>query len=167
MELCSASLDQCFLVERDPKKYKGPLPPDAEVLLQLAKGLEYIHSKSLVHRDIKPENIMISAEKEPVLIKWSDFGLCKPVNQRGTFSISGIKGTQYWMAPEILGLEEQQSSSSRRNGDSEKPRGTVRSDTYALGLVFFTFLTNGLHLFGSKNLIPSNVMRGKPTNLSS
>jgi serine/threonine protein kinase len=43
-----------------------------------------------------------------------------------------------------------------------KARGTTRSDIFALGLVFFTFLTNGLHLFGSKNLITANVMRGKP-----
>ncbi len=164
MELCSASLDQCFLVEKDPKKYKGPLPSDVEVLLQLAKGLEHIHSKNLVHGDIKPENIMISAT-EPVLVKWSDFGLCKPVNQRGSFSLSGIKGTQYWMAPEILSLQEQYSS-NKKDEDSNK-RGTIRSDIFALGLVFFNFLTNGLHLFGSKNLILTNVMRGKPTNLSS
>jgi serine/threonine protein kinase len=66
----------------------------------MAKGLQYIHSMNLVHRDIKPENMMISIT-QPVLIKLADFGLCKPVNQRGTFSISGIKGTQYWMVLKI------------------------------------------------------------------
>lgn len=89
LELCSASLDQCFLTDRDPKKYKGPLPSDVEVVLQLAKGLEYIHSKKMVHRNIKPENVMISATN-PVLIKWSDFGLCKPVSHKGTFSMNGL-----------------------------------------------------------------------------
>ena len=32
------------------------------ILLHLAKGLEYIHSKSLVHLDVKPENIFISLD---------------------------------------------------------------------------------------------------------
>ena len=32
------------------------------ILLHLAKGLQYIHSKMLVHLDIKPENIFISLE---------------------------------------------------------------------------------------------------------
>ena len=32
------------------------------ILLHLAKGLQYIHSKLLVHLDIKPENIFISLE---------------------------------------------------------------------------------------------------------
>lgn len=96
MELCAASLDQCYLPDKDIKKYKGALPSDEQVLLQMAEGLNYIHSMNLVHRDIKPENILISMS-EPVLIKLADFSLCKPVNQRGTFSLSGIKGTQYWM----------------------------------------------------------------------
>merc|ERR1719300_752356 len=30
------------------------------IILQVLKGLQYIHSKNLVHLDIKPENIFIS-----------------------------------------------------------------------------------------------------------
>ncbi|EFX66697.1 hypothetical protein DAPPUDRAFT_331836 [Daphnia pulex] len=36
LELCDASLDRLFLLEDDPKKYRGPMPPETEVLLQLA-----------------------------------------------------------------------------------------------------------------------------------
>ena len=32
------------------------------ILLHLAKGLDYIHSKLLVHLDVKPENIFISLD---------------------------------------------------------------------------------------------------------
>ncbi|KAK4004994.1 Uncharacterized protein APZ42_016109 [Daphnia magna] len=163
LELCAASLDQCCLADRDSRKYKGFLPPDHEVLLQLANGLEYIHSRKLLHRDIKPENVLISLT-EPALVKWSDFGLCKPLSKKEAMAINGIKATHYWTAPEILDLENQHPSSS--DPDGLRGRGTVSSDIYALGLVFFSFLTNGLHLFGSKNLIIPNIMRGKSVNLS-
>lgn len=140
------------------------MPNDQQVLLQLTEGLEYIHSKLLVHRDIKPENILIS-KTDPVLIKWADFGLCKPassINSRSTVSLSGIKGSQFWTAPEILALVDQPS----KDVDGHES-GTIQSDIFSLGLVFFNFLTNGQHLFGTRNLITANIMRGKPVQLSS
>lgn len=164
LELCTASLDQCYLPEKDPRKYKGLLPPEHEVFLQMSEGLAFIHSKLMVHRSIKPENVLIS-NTVPVLLKWSDFGLCKQANVRGTFPLSGIKEAQYWTAPEILCLMEEQQNFKAK--DTEKKHGTIKSDVFALGLVFFTFLTNGLHMFGSKNLIVTNVLRGKATNLNS
>ena len=167
LELCSASLDQCFLKDNDPKKYKGSLPSEAQVLYQLANGLNYIHSKKLIHREIKPENVLISAE-EPVLVKWSDFGLSKTASAYSrngpSMTSAGIKGTQYWMAPEVLSLENNQSASG---SDADVASGTEASDVFSTGCVFFSYLMNGLHLFGSKNLIVANIMRGKPTNLNS
>jgi serine/threonine protein kinase len=60
LELCDASLDRLFLNENDPKKYRGPMPTETDVLLQLAKGLMYIHQMKYVHRDIKPSNALIA-----------------------------------------------------------------------------------------------------------
>ncbi|KZR96588.1 Uncharacterized protein APZ42_008992, partial [Daphnia magna] len=92
LELCDASLDQLFLGSDDPRKYNGPMPPDIVVFLQLALGLEYIHSNQLIHRDIKPANILISVRStdrsDEVTIKWADFGLSRAVNERGTFTLS-------------------------------------------------------------------------------
>ncbi|XP_045027701.1 serine/threonine-protein kinase/endoribonuclease IRE2 [Daphnia magna] len=147
LELCDASLDQLFLGSDDPRKYKGPMPPDIVVFLQLALGLEYIHSNQLIHRDIKPANILISVRStdrsDEVTIKWADFGLSRPVNERGTFTLSGIKGTAKWRAPESLKLLE-----NAQEGD--EPRGTVQSDVFVLCLVFGYLLLKGDHLYGSK-----------------
>jgi protein kinase len=44
------------------KDRKYPLP-DAQIrsiVLQIIKGMQYIHKEGYIHRDIKPENILIS-----------------------------------------------------------------------------------------------------------
>ncbi|XP_046638443.1 serine/threonine-protein kinase/endoribonuclease IRE2-like isoform X2 [Daphnia pulicaria] len=163
LELCDASLDQLFLKKDDPKKYRGPMPPETEVLLQLAKGLEYIHQRGLVHRDIKPQNVLIweNPNKNQVLMKWADFGFSKQVNERGSFTISGVRGTYDYSAPEILKLLDEVSST----GNEVQKRGTVQSDVFAEGLVFGYSISGGVHPFGStSHQIQINLRTNKSAN---
>ncbi|XP_057381342.1 serine/threonine-protein kinase/endoribonuclease IRE2-like isoform X2 [Daphnia carinata] len=162
LELCAASLDKAFLGRGNDKKYNGPLPPHIDMFLQLAAGLEYIHSMNFIHRDIKPQNILISVrndgQKEEITIKWADFGLTKPVSERGTFDISEICGTDGWFAPEILRMCE------KRNIDS---RGNVKSDVFVLALVFGYLLLKGKHLYGSNvTQIDRNILKNAPVNMT-
>ncbi|XP_045035390.1 calcium-dependent protein kinase 1-like [Daphnia magna] len=98
LELCEASLDKLFLKSDNPKRYNGAMPRRVDVFLQLALGLEHIHSQGFTHRDVKPQNILISKGHDNVdgiTIKWADFGLSTTVNKRGTYTIrSTIKGTE-------------------------------------------------------------------------
>jgi serine/threonine protein kinase len=164
--LCDASLDRLFLNENDPKKYRGPMPPDTDVLIQLAKGLEYIHQMGLVHRDIKPENVLISLDSTTrrVVMKWADFGLSKQVNERGTFTMTGVRGTYVYFAPELLKYLDEVSS----NVNQIKKRGTVQSDVFAEGLVFGYFISGGVHPFGTtSHQIQINLRTNKSANLPS
>ena len=125
------------------------MPPKQEVFLQLAKGLEYIHEMKLVHRDIKPGNVLIFIDpgNQQVVMKWGDFGLSKQVNERGTFTVSEVKGTYNYCAPEILKLMDEGNS----NGNDERKRGTVKSDVFAEGLVFGYLVNDGVHPFGASD----------------
>jgi serine/threonine protein kinase len=119
----------------------------------MASGLEYVHSKHLVHRDIKPENILISMPDEDgnIQMKIADFGLCKRTSAEGTYSLSGIKGTVNFLAPEILNLE---------NTDLTTERGSSSSDVFSLGCTYFYFLSKGKHPFGESFAIASNISDG-------
>ena len=135
-------------------------------MYQLAIGLEHIHEQGLVHRDLKPENVLIwvSPKNGEVLMKWADFGLSKSVNERGTFSMSGVKGTMEWLAPELMKLLDD----TKENEQSEsevRQRGTVKSDVFAEGLTFGYYLLGGLHLFGSRFQINPNILSNKLVNL--
>ena len=147
LELCAATLhDYC------KGKYKGPMPGRIEALIQMSEGLLYIHSKRLVHRDIKPDNILISYTI-PVLLKLGDFGLSKPTDSRGNYSLtSGVKGSENWVAPELL---------ESIKSDKQRNKASFVSDIFALGCVLFYFLVF-FHPFGYGTWIATNIANDRP-----
>ena len=148
MLLCTGTIqDYC------DGKYNGPLPPERTALFQLADGLQYVHEQSFLHRNIKPDNILIScpSDNSPVHLKISDFRLCKRFDQKGVTMSSVIQGTCRWFAPELLPF-----LGDNQFGEKESPE----SDIFALGCVFYFFLTKGVHPFGMKaHLVMSRISR--------
>ena len=158
LEFCAASLDQLFLNKQNYKGFK--LPHHLTVIFHLASGLSYIHSKGLFHRDIKPSNVLIFVDSTTGLVtmKWADFGLSKFVNERGTCTLSEIRGTKYYYAPESL----------RSLENNENPgRGTIKSDVFAFALVIGYLLLDGQHLYGSNFNIINKIMNKSPVNMGS
>ncbi len=140
------------------------MPAKIEVIKQLAEGLEYIHQMKLIHRDINPQNVLIwvnPSQTDQVLMKWGGFGLSKGVNERGTCSMSGIRGTYNWLAPETMRLLEEEATKFVQQ------RGTIQSDVFAEGLVFGYYLLGGTHLYGSRYQIQYNIIKNAPVNLPS
>ena len=163
LELCDASLDQLFLkdgISEDLEKYKGPIPTQEQVVFQLARGLIFIHNNDIVHRDIKPENVLIVSSPNGPILKWADFGLSRTVNLNGSYTMSGVKGTRKWMAPELLELDDEDSKLQNEH------RGTILSDVFSAGCLFFYCLTRGTHPFGSRSSdIVDNIKHLKATNI--
>src|SRR5271165_5980819 len=117
----------------------GRLPPDKalEIARKLCAGLAAAHDKGVLHRDLKPANIMIDGRGQ-VLI--ADFGLAALAGQLEGAHVQD--GTPAYMAPEQLAGKEV----------------SVRSDLYALGLVFHEMFT-GKQAFesGAKRSTPATV----------
>lgn len=77
---------------------------------QILAGLQYLHNNSIVHRDIKGGNILVD---DSGTVKLADFGASTTLNDfNKTQETTTIKGTPYFMAPEVLS-----SSKYGRKGD--------------------------------------------------
>ncbi|CAK9157533.1 unnamed protein product [Ilex paraguariensis] len=74
-----------------------PLQKLVTLALDIARGMEYIHSQGVIHRDLKPENILINQEFQ---LKIADFGIaCEEVYYD---LLADDPGTYRWMAPEMI-----------------------------------------------------------------
>ncbi|XVF61125.1 hypothetical protein PTKIN_Ptkin08bG0103900 [Pterospermum kingtungense] len=73
----------------------------------ILSGLAYLHSTKTIHRDIKGANLLVDASG---VVKLADFGMSKHLTgQRADLS---LKGSPYWMAPELMQVVMQKDNSS-------------------------------------------------------
>lgn len=157
MELCEGTLgDYCR------GKYTGPVPRDPEALFQMTSGLAYIHSKGFVHRDLKADNVLIrKSGDEAIQLKLSDFGVSKPDRSLSQVKLSGLKGTRHFYSAELLKLADEESGLAFVKGAFN-----TASDVFALGCLFYCFLTKGKHPFTDHRphhglYITVNILEGK------
>ena len=100
-----------------------------EMMVQISKGVEYLHSNNVIHRDIKPGNILVSSES-PFLLKLTDFDVSKCLDPDVETSVmSSNVGTLCFKAPEFFQRNIQGKISYHRN-----------VDVYACGLTFLALL---------------------------
>jgi serine/threonine protein kinase len=86
-------------------KTSMPLEELVNIMLDVAKGLEYLHGQEqpIIHRDVCPKNILLD-KRNPASIraKIADIGLARIMgDMRKEFS--PVPGTQAYMAPETYG----------------------------------------------------------------
>lgn len=74
-----------------------PLEKLIAIALDIARGMEYIHSQGIIHRDLKPENILVNKDFH---MKIADFGIA--CEEAYCDTLADDPGTYRWMAPEMI-----------------------------------------------------------------
>ncbi|KAL2524195.1 Protein kinase superfamily protein [Abeliophyllum distichum] len=96
-----------------------PLQKLITLALDIARGMEYIHSQGVIHRDLKPENILIN---EDFRLKVADFGIA--CEEAYCDLLADDPGTYRWMAPEMI----------------RKKHYGRKVDVYGFGLILWEFV---------------------------
>ena len=89
-------------------------------IIQLIRGLQYLHSHRIIHRDLKLGNLFLNDKME---LKIGDFGLATKLDYDGEKKKT-ICGTPNYIAPEVI----------------SKLGHSYAVDTWAIGIIIFTLL---------------------------
>ena len=98
------SLADCIRGRDEPDEHVK-----AKLMLDAAKGLEYLHSNGILHRDIKPDNVLVFSLDGVVEVngKLTDFGSSRNINLLMTnMTFTKGVGTPVYMAPEVINKEK-------------------------------------------------------------
>mmetsp|Transcript_17987 Transcript_17987/g.12924 ORF Transcript_17987/g.12924 Transcript_17987/m.12924 type:complete len:133 (+) Transcript_17987:301-699(+) len=70
----------------------------SETIRPIVDCIKYCHDIGLIHRDLKPENLLYETTEEKSIIKVSDFGVARFVNNELATTACG---TPSYLAPEM------------------------------------------------------------------
>src|SRR6266496_3647184 len=104
-----------------------------QLMVKVARAVEYAHGQGILHRDLKPGNILLDGRGEPLV---SDFGLAKwlDANKDITKSLTTF-GTPGYTAPE--------------QAEGAAADLTPAADVYSLGAILFELLAGRPPFLGS------------------
>jgi len=107
------------------KRLRGPVASDMALkwLGDVARALDFAHSRLVLHRDVKPANVLLDDTGKALL---TDFGIAKSVGGETQLTTAGsLIGTPLFMSPELIRGE----------------RITGRADQYALAVIGYVALS--------------------------
>jgi serine/threonine protein kinase len=140
MELCNLNLSD-YIHGQGSNSFRTSMDeavPDSmretwKIMIDIARGVEFLHSHGSVHRDLKPANgsIFLKAmliwfsvllSREASVWKIADFGCTTTSTVNGVASTKSMRGTPCYRAPELI---------------SPRPIYSTKADIWSLGCILY------------------------------
>lgn len=116
------------------KAQEGKAMDEAQIWkwsIQVAVGLQHMHSRHVLHRDLKSANVFITAQQDA---KIGDLGVSKVLSMTHEMAHT-VVGTPYYLSPELC----------------EGRPYNVKSDVWAYGCILFEMCSGGAPPFVASN----------------
>ncbi|KAG6547115.1 hypothetical protein Mapa_011367 [Marchantia paleacea] len=118
MEYLPGGSLRAFLHKNQPNGL--PLSQVLDFAIDIAQGMDYLHSQGVLHLDLKSHNLVLA---ENMRVKVTDFGVARL--QSECESMTPDSGTYRWMAPEMI-----------RNKSF-----STKADVYGFGIILWELFT--------------------------
>ncbi|KAF8033404.1 hypothetical protein BT93_D2112 [Corymbia citriodora subsp. variegata] len=123
-----------------------------DIMLQIARGLEYLHSQKIFHGDLNPTNVLLKSRTPSegyFHVKVAAYGSSSLPHRNFHFLPNqDSTDSSIWYAPEVLDETEKPESNSNS-------KYSEKADVYSFGMICFQLLTGKIpfeegHLQGDK-----------------
>ena len=111
------------------------------VMVGVARGMEFFHGRGFIHRDLKPDNVLLDATN---VVKLCDFGLATIGDTNQATMTAGV-GTPAYMAVELI------------TGEASHVKSTNAVDIYSMGVLLWALWTHEVP-YAKLNLTPFMLM---------
>ncbi|KAK8518418.1 hypothetical protein V6N13_027893 [Hibiscus sabdariffa] len=160
LELVNKDLG-CYLKENygSRRRILFPLHTVVDLMFQIARGMEYLHSKNIYHGELNPNNIFLKARNTEGCfhLKISGYGLpdIKPRSSPNSSPRRFEPNPTIWYAPEVLLEQEQLLFGSSVSKYSEK------ADVYSFAMLFFELLSGKPPFEGHVEKMSRSIIAGE------
>jgi serine/threonine protein kinase len=168
MELLDTNLEELIKeVSNGGTRTSFPIQVAMDIILQIAKGMSYLHEKKIAHRDLKPANVLVHKimvdelhKDNYVNVKLADFGL----SQTEAYSniseeLSRGIGTRLYKAPELF-----QNKKRKRDNmmyTTVEKVNAHEADVYSFGVMCATILSGRQPFEGNDHDLPTRLRSGE------
>ncbi|XP_033516121.2 uncharacterized protein [Nicotiana tomentosiformis] len=161
MELMNDTL-ATYIKEHSGQRKRLPFSTSAavDIMLQIARGMEYMHARKIYHGELNPSHVLLKARNSSAEsyfhAKIKGFGLTSIKSTYKTVNHSAADSI-IWYAPEVLAENE-------KPGTKCTSKYTEKADVYSFGMICFQILTGKVpfdegHLQGEK--VVRNIRAGE------